>query len=113
MKMRFYAGILTVALVMTANGGICKEDKGRESLVLQGGKYGNVPFPHGKHQGIYVDCKPCHDLFARESEIIDKMKEEGKLKKRAVMTVCKDCHKDLAAKGLKAGPTKCKDCHKK
>jgi hypothetical protein len=74
---------------------------------------GMVTFPHGRHQGVFVNCKPCHELFPKEPQIIEKMKEEGKLQKKAVMNMCKNCHKDLAEKDQKRGPTSCKGCHKK
>lgn len=88
-------------------------DKGAESIVLQGGSMAAVTFPHGRHQAIFVDCKPCHELFPQQSQAVDRMKGEGKLQKKDVMNMCKKCHTDLTDKGQKAGPTACKDCHKK
>ena len=43
------------------------EDKGADSIVLKGGKSGDVVFPHGRHQGVTVDCQPCHTMFPKES----------------------------------------------
>jgi len=109
----FFSVIFTSVLLLSIGSVMCGDDKGAESIVVNGGSIGMVPFPHGRHQGILVDCKPCHDLFAKEAEVIDKLKAENKLQKKEVMNMCKGCHQDLAAKGQKAGPTACKDCHKK
>ena len=92
---------------------LASEDKGAESIVLKGGKTGDVIFPHGRHQSVTVDCQPCHTMFPKESGAIDKMKADAKLKKREVMDVCKACHKERISKGEKAGPTTCKGCHQK
>ena len=87
------------------------EDNGSESIVLKGGKLGNVVFPHGRHQRLKVDCRPCHALFPKESGSIENMKTEAKLKNKYVMVLCKFCHKGRISKGTKAGPTTCKGCH--
>ena len=89
------------------------DGNGAESMVLDGGRQGEVSFPHGRHQAILVDCMPCHGLFPKEAQVLDKMKTEGKLKKKDAMNMCKKCHKDLAKKGQAAGPTTCRGCHKK
>ena len=113
-KNRFLAAMLIGVFLLAAAGNVlAEENKGAESIVLNGGSIGSVTFPHGLHQGVFVDCKPCHELFGKEANVIDKMKAEGKLQKKQVMDMCKNCHKELAAKGEKAGPTGCKDCHKK
>ena len=52
-------------------------------------------------------------MFSKKPQIIDTMKGDGTLKKKAVMNMCKGCHKELTAKDLKAGPVKCSGCHKK
>ena len=109
-----FKGVITGCCIFLMAGiAFAAEDKGAESIDLQGGKMGMVTFPHGRHQSVYVNCKPCHDLFPKEPHVIEKMQDEGKLQKKAVMKICKNCHKDLAAKDQKAGPTSCKGCHKK
>jgi len=87
-------------------------EKGAESITLDT-MQGNVAFPHGKHQKIFVDCKPCHDMFPKTSHVIRKMIGEGSLKKKEIMDMCKKCHEVRQGTGEKAGPTACKDCHKK
>ena len=74
---------------------------------------GDVAFPHGRHQGVTVDCQPCHTLFPKESGTIDQMKTNEKLKNKEVMNMCKGCHQERISKGEKAGPTSCKGCHQK
>lgn len=105
--------VLATSLVLAASNGLAEEQKGAESIILGGGNNGSVTFPHGKHQGMFVDCLPCHGMFAKEPHSVDKMKSEGKLAIKQVMNMCKGCHADLKAKGEKAGPTSCSGCHKK
>ena len=100
-------------LLFCPNGVSSSQEEPAESIVLQGGGRGDVTFPHGRHQEVDVDCRPCHEMFAKEALVIDKMKAEGNLKKKEVMNMCKGCHKDMAAEGKKAGPVGCGDCHKK
>ena len=100
-------------LLFSAGHVLAEENKGAASIVLNGGSMGSITFPHGLHQHVFVDCKPCHELFAKEPKVIENMKAEGKLRKQEVMNMCKGCHKDMRAKGEKTGPTACTDCHKK
>ena len=92
---------------------IGSEQEPAESMVLQGGGLGNITFPHGRHQAIDIDCRPCHEMFAKKSQVIDTMKGDGSLKNKDVMNMCKNCHEELSAKGQKAGPVECNGCHKK
>lgn len=87
--------------------------KGEKEMVLQGGTRGNVAFPHERHQKSLGDCQKCHSIFPQDKGSIQKMIGEGKLKKKAVMDHCKDCHKEMATKGEKTGPTSCSKCHDK
>lgn len=100
-------------LAFCLSSSFASSEKGAESIVLKGGNLGDVTFPHGRHQGVTVDCQPCHTMFPEESGVIEKMKNEAKLKKKEVMDVCKACHKERISKGEKAGPTTCKGCHQK
>ncbi len=109
----FNAMIIGGSLFLSAGSGMAGDDNGAKSIVLKGGGMGSITFPHAVHQGIFVDCKPCHDLFPKESQVVDKLKTEGKLPKKNVMNMCTKCHKDLAGKDQKTGPTRCMDCHKK
>ncbi len=84
---------------------------GAETIILEGGKNGRVPFPHHQHHETLNDCQKCHGLFPQESGIIEKMKDEGQLKSKQVMKQCLDCHRKLAKAGEKSGPRSCKKCH--
>lgn len=110
---RLFSSMVIGGILLAAGSGIAGDDKGAESIALKGGSLGSVTFPHGRHQGVFVDCKPCHELFPKESQSVEKMKDEGKLQKKVVMNMCKKCHKDLSEKGQKTGPIACNDCHKK
>ena len=99
------AGVSTAS--STAN-----QNKGAESVELPGGKRGNVPFPHHQHQEKLGDCDICHSVFPQESGSIEKLKAEGKLKKKYVMNkLCTKCHKETKKAGRKTGPTTCSKCH--
>ena len=88
------------------------QDKGAANTVLQGGKLGSVPFSHHLHQKLLGDCNICHKVFPQTAGSIEKLKAEGKLKKKEAMDQCGECHKKEAATS-KALPTKCSECHKK
>ena len=88
------------------------ENKGAKEMSLFGGKSGNVPFPHHRHQEVAGDCNICHALFPQQSGIIRQLKAEGKLKKKQVMNkLCTKCHKQKKKAGEKSGPVTCKSCH--
>ena len=89
------------------------ESKGAEKMVLTGGKTGNVNFSHKEHQEeLANDCTVCHNMFAQEKGVIDKMKAAGSLKGKEVMNkLCIKCHKDLQKQGKESGPTTCTKCH--
>ena len=105
--MKYFIGSVLLILVLIATTGAATENKGSSDIVLQGGKAGGVPFPHHKHQDNLKDCNLCHNLFSQTSGSIDKLRAEGKLKIKEVMTQCQDCHRQ------KGGPKTCKGCHEK
>lgn len=89
-------------------------NKGAEEMVLNGGKQGQVSFPHRLHQTKLEDCRACHDLFPQEKGSIDKLKTEGSLKSKQVMnTLCIKCHRAEKRAGNASGPTICSKCHQK
>ncbi len=88
-------------------------NRGPEKIIVNGGRMGNIDFPHRRHQDALKDCKACHSLFPKKVGIIAKMKKEGKLEEKQVMNRCRGCHRERANKGMKAGPTSCKKCHNK
>jgi Cytochrome c7 and related cytochrome c len=88
------------------------EKQGADEISLFGGKRGNVPFPHRRHQDILKDCSICHTMFPREKGIIDALKKEEKLKAKQVMNkLCVKCHRTKAKAGEPSGPRSCNTCH--
>lgn len=104
-------GVLLVAAIAIA----AEVNKGAADITLNGGTMGNIAFPHQGHQTALKDaCMSCHDMFAQETGIIDKLKAENKLGKKDVMNKkCINCHKAKKNEGVKSGPTSCSECHKK
>jgi hypothetical protein len=91
---------------------LATENQGAENIVLEGGKRGNIPFPHRQHQKNLGDCQICHSVFAQEPGIIQKLKTQGTLKKKYVMNkLCTKCHREKKKAGQPSGPTTCAKCH--
>ncbi len=91
---------------------VAVENQGAEKLELYGGKRGKVPFPHHQHQKNLGDCQICHSVFPQETGAIEKLKSEGKLKKKFVMNkLCTKCHREKKKAGQQSGPTTCAKCH--
>jgi hypothetical protein len=103
------AAIIIASSVAFSNN---NQNKGAESIEIDGGKRGKVPFPHRQHQDRLVDCKICHSVFPQKPGSIKELKAQGKLKKKYVMNnLCRKCHKAKKKAGQKSGPTKCSKCH--
>ena len=103
-----------VALVVGSSIAVslATENQGAESIELEGGKRGKVPFPHRQHQKNLEDCQICHSVFPQEPGAIQKLKSQGALKKKYVMNkLCTKCHKKKKKAGQPSGPTKCSKCH--
>lgn len=112
-KIKYILLVLTIAVSTVSMVAIANENKGAEQMVLEGGKSGEVPFPHAAHQSNLGDCTVCHDLFPQQPGAIESLKKAGKLKKKKVMRQCTGCHRKTAKAGQKSGPTRCKTCHQK
>lgn len=81
-------------------------------LVLDGGRKGDVPFPHGLHQKTVESCNVCHAKFPQKNGTIKKRVGNGTLQKMEIMKDCMNCHKELSAEGKPAGPERsCAACH--
>jgi len=108
---------LTVLLVMVIFTGavvFAMPDHGKEEINIDGGKKGNIAFPHRIHQDILDDCNICHAVFPKKAGIIKELKAQKKLKKRQVMKkICLKCHKSMKKEGKETGPTNCSACHVK
>ncbi|OPY74433.1 MAG: Cytochrome c3 [Syntrophorhabdus sp. PtaU1.Bin058] len=90
-------------------------------LLLEGAKLAPVPFSHTTHvEKIKLDCIACHhkDKNPKEPDkcvtchLLKEVKEGAPPAKDAFHKNCQTCHKESAAKGIKA-PVKCAECHKK
>ncbi|MCP4689117.1 MAG: cytochrome c3 family protein [Desulfobacterales bacterium] len=113
MKARTILSVIIIA-VFFAGAAAYAVNNGAKEITIPGGKKGPVWFPHSMHQEELKDCKRCHDLFPREPGIIQKLKDEGKLKKKKVMNAkCVKCHKERKKAKQPSGPTKCSTCHGK
>ena len=112
---RFLIGLVACVLFVGAALAMSSkavENRGAAEITINGGKRGDVPFPHQQHQEKLVECNICHAVFPREKGAIDALKAEGKLKPKQVMNKqCTKCHKEKKRAGEKAGPTTCKSCH--
>ena len=111
MRMKKIGVILFVLMGLAAAAAVGGQNMGGKDMVLKGGKRGDVPFPHGAHQAVLKDCGACHTLFPQEKDAIQTLQTKGDLKKKQVMTQCRNCHKDKGKAGVKTGPTSCKKCH--
>jgi len=90
------------------------QNRGAPNITLEGGKKGNVYFPHHMHQDNIKDCNACHDLFPQKAGVIQDLKNQGNLKKKQVMNKkCLKCHRAKKKAGEEAGPTSCSKCHLK
>jgi len=106
-------GLLIIAVMAVSSIVIAGQDMGAENMSLSGGSFGNVSFPHNRHQLVPVDCNKCHNLFPKTAGALEQLKENKTLKKKKLMNQCKGCHKAMKKSGLKTGPTSCTKCHKK
>ncbi len=106
--------LVIVGMMLVVAISVAEQNKGAKEMQLFGAKKGNISFPHHKHQETLTDCKVCHDAFPQTAGSIEKLKAEGKLKKKQVMnTQCVKCHKGKKRAGEKTGPTSCSKCHQK
>jgi hypothetical protein len=103
---------LRAALVILFLTAPAAADAREGELVLDGGRKGDVPFPHALHQRTLESCSACHSNFPQKSGAIKKYVKNGTLKKMEIMKNCMNCHKELAAKGKASGPERsCAACH--
>jgi len=101
------AGMIMVAAMVPA-----EQNRGAGDMLLFGGKSGDVPFPHHRHQKVIGNCNTCHAAFPQLSGIIEKLKDMEKLKKMQVMNEqCTRCHREKKNAGETGGPIRCNECH--
>jgi len=88
------------------------------TIKLEGSKMPPVVFSHPVHvENQKIDCVKCHHKDPQDPKACTtchgkEAKGSQPAARDAFHTRCQTCHKEVAAKGLKA-PTKCTECHKK
>ena len=106
---------LVCAMCVVAIAGdwtIQKTNRGDATMVIDGGKTGDIPFSHHLHQDkLGGVCEACHNLFPQKKGAIAALQESGQLAKKEVMKQCQKCHRRLKHEGKKSGPIGCRDCH--
>ena len=103
-----------ILIAVAACTAMALDNKGSETISLDGGSRGEVHFPHFRHQNALGDCSVCHNLFPQEQGAIARLKQAGKLASKEVMNKhCIKCHRAEKNAGNKAGPVSCTQCHKK
>jgi hypothetical protein len=113
MMMRYFPVALALIGLMAVTA-LAVENKGAETISLNGGKRGLVTFPHHRHQNNLKECQLCHELFPQEKDAIQRLKSEGRLAKKQVMNkLCIKCHKAVDREGKPSGPKTCNKCHLK
>ena len=106
--------VICIVIAAGACAAMAMAQMGAETLALEGGSRGVVPFPHHLHQRALGDCNACHNLFPQETGAIERLKGEGKLVKKQVMNKHGiKCHRTEKKAGKKAGPVSCAKCHQK
>ena len=97
------------------------QEKAQESYIFEA-KPGNVTFAHWKHQtDLKIDCGSCHHktepgatpkacATCHKRGVTTVPEGEPPTMKNAAHNLCRECHKEKAATGVKA-PTKCLECH--
>jgi len=106
--------LIAAIMIFAAALVIAAENRGAETLKVDGASKGTVTFPHKVHQDELKDCNICHATFPQELGVIKKLKENKELKRKEVMNdVCLKCHKDYKAAGKEHGPINCNGCHGK
>jgi hypothetical protein len=107
-------GVLIIFAFFVTMAAWAQGDCGAENIDISAGYKGRVPFPHHTHQAAINDCNSCHSVFPQKTGGIGELVDKGELAGKQVMNdVCRKCHKERKAEGLKTGPTACAKCHTK
>ncbi len=90
------------------------QNYGKKEILIDGGKKGNIVFPHQTHQNSINDCMVCHARFPQKKGGLNESMETGALKKKQVMNkICLKCHRENKKAGKIHGPVNCSGCHVK
>jgi len=114
MKSKTVVILIVFGILFSVAMAVAFQNTGAPNITLEGGKKGNVYFPHHMHQDNIKDCNVCHNLFPQQAGVIQDLKNLEKLKKKQVMNKkCLKCHRAKKKAGEKTGPTSCSKCHLK
>ena len=108
--------ILTVLLILcfVGSAAVAIQNQGGKELKIDGGKKGDISFPHHMHQDAIGDCNVCHSIFPKSKGAIKDLIAQKELKKKQVMNkTCLKCHRANKKAGKDHGPTSCSACHVK
>jgi len=101
-----------ILIPMISNAENEDQNKGAETIQLNGGALPEVTFPHRLHQTVLGDCNACHDLFPKAPKAIKELINNKTLQKQQVMNgKCIACHKAKQQAGAETGPIACNQCH--
>jgi hypothetical protein len=113
-RRRLPAALLAAALLMASAAALANQSRGTDEMSLAGGKRGEVPFPHHRHQEALGDCQMCHKAFPQEVGAIQSLVAQNALKPKQVMNKqCIKCHRARKKAGETTGPLTCGQCHKR
>lgn len=106
-------------LFVSAMGYTAETPKKNVTIKIEGAKMAPVTFSHTSHVEKHkIDCAKCHHKDAQDPKacttchMVKEVKDKAPVAKDAFHNLCQGCHKEQAAKGVKA-PAKCNECHKK
>ena len=104
--------IFCLVLFIISTSIVFAQNYGKKEILIDGGKPGNITFPHQLHQETIKDCMVCHASFPQKEGAIKVSKNTGVLKKKQVMNkTCLKCHRDSKKAGNAYGPVRCSGCH--
>ena len=105
-----FGAVILICLSVAA-----QQNTGPEEMVLEGGRTGDVSFPHRLHQtALDQKCEVCHDLFPQKTGSIQELVDQGELKSKEIMNKhCVKCHREMKREGKPSGPISCTQCHNK
>ncbi|MFO8084146.1 MAG: cytochrome c3 family protein [Desulfobacterales bacterium] len=104
--------VVVIGFLFVLSGAYSAQNIGAANMILEGGKTGDVPFPHRMHQEDQANCNICHELFEQKAGSIEALKNEDILKSKQVMnTQCLKCHREMKKAGNATGPITCATCH--
>ncbi len=122
MRFRLVAGLLFSCLLpvfcLLPAAKAAEHPKQPIAIGLEGGKMPPVSFSHDVHvEKQKIGCATCHHKDPQNPKACTvchgkEAKDSQPAARDAFHARCQGCHKDMAAKGLKA-PIKCMECHKK